>query len=59
MLHEVPIVGIAAHGDFVATAVYDNKLIFWDNNTRQAVAQGAHDHLVNNCAFSRASHPTF
>ena len=59
MLHEVPIVGIAAHGDFVASAGYDNKLILWDNHTRQAVARGAHDHLVNNCAFSRASRPTF
>jgi WD40 repeat protein len=52
MLHEGPIAGIAAHGDFVATAGYDNKLILWDNKTRQAIARGTHDHLVNNCAFS-------
>jgi WD40 repeat protein len=52
MLHEGPIAGIAAHGDFVATAGYDNKLILWDNRTRKAIARGTHDHLVNNCAFS-------
>ena len=52
MLHEGPIAGIAAHGDFVATAGYDNKLILWNNKTRQAIARGTHDHLVNNCAFS-------
>jgi len=52
MLHEGPIAGIAAHGDFVATAGYDNKLILWDNKTRTALARGTHDHLVNNCAFS-------
>ena len=52
MMHEGPIAGIAAHGDFVATAGYDNKLILWDNTTRKAVARGTHDHLVNNCAFS-------
>ncbi len=52
MLHEGPIAGIAAHGDYVATAGYDNKLILWDNKTRQALARGTHDHLVNNCAFS-------
>ena len=52
MMHEGPIAGIAAHGDFVATAGYDNKLILWNNKTRQAIARGTHDHLVNNCAFS-------
>ena len=52
MRHEGPIAGIATHGDFVATAGYDNKLILWDNKTRQALARGIHDHLVNNCAFS-------
>ena len=52
MLHEGPIAGIAAHGDFVATAGYDNKLILWDIKTRKALARGTHDHLVNNCAFS-------
>ena len=52
MLHEGPIAGIAAHGDFVATAGYDNKLILWNNKTRTALARGTHDHLVNNCAFS-------
>ena len=52
MLHEGPIAGIAAHGDFVATAGYDNKLILWNHKTRQALARGTHDHLVNNCSFS-------
>ena len=52
MLHEGPIAGIAAHGDLVATAGYDNKLILWDNKTRKALARATHDHLINNCAFS-------
>ena len=52
MLHEGPIAGIAVHGDFVATAGYDNKLILWSHSKRRALARGTHDHLVNNCAFS-------
>jgi WD40 repeat protein len=52
MFHTGPIAGIAAHGDHIATAGYDNKVILWNRHSRQAVARGTHDHLVNNCAFS-------
>ena len=52
LLHSGPIAGIAAHDSWVATAGYDNKVILWDARTHKAVAQGVHDHLVNNCAFS-------
>ena len=52
MHHKGPIAGIAARGDFVATAGYDNKIILWDVNLRSALARANHDHLVNHCAFS-------
>jgi WD40 repeat protein len=52
MRHRGPIAGIAAHGGFVATAGYDNRVILWDAGTRRALARGSHDHLVNDCAFS-------
>ena len=52
MIHTGPIAGIATHGDMVATAGYDNKVILWNHKTRKAIARGMHDHLVNHCAFS-------
>jgi toxoflavin biosynthesis protein ToxC len=52
MMHDGPIAGIASHGDFIATAGYDNKLILWDQKTGKAIARATHDHLVNSCAFS-------
>jgi WD40 repeat protein len=53
MRHYGPISGIAAHGGrWVATAGYDNRGILWEANSRQAVARGFHDYLVNNCAFN-------
>lgn len=52
LLHTGPIAGIAAHANWVASAGYDNKVILWDATTKKAVAQGLHDHLANNCAFS-------
>ena len=52
MTHDGPIAGIAAYGDFIATAGYDNKLILWNQATRKAIARGTHDHLVNSCSFS-------
>jgi WD40 repeat protein len=52
MQHQGPIAGIAAHGDYIATAGYDNKLILWDAHQHKALARGTHDHLVNHCAFS-------
>ncbi len=50
--HRGPIAGIASHGDWIATAGYDNRVILWDARTRRAAARGCHDHLVNQCAFS-------
>jgi WD40 repeat protein len=52
MRHEGPIAGIAAHGDLIATAGYDNKIILWDARQRKALARASHDHLVNHCSFS-------
>jgi WD40 repeat protein len=50
--HGGPIAGIAAHGHWLATAGYDNRVILWDGRSRNALARGCHDHLVNQCAFS-------
>ncbi len=52
MRHQGPIAGIAAHGDWIATAGYDNRVILWRASTREAVGRGLHDHLVNNCSFN-------
>ncbi|MGN6421815.1 MAG: WD40 repeat domain-containing protein [Asticcacaulis sp.] len=54
MKHQGPIAGIASHGDYVATAGYDNQLILWDRLTRKALARGLHDHLINACSFSHS-----
>lgn len=50
--HRSPISGVAAHGRFVATAGYDNQLILWDAEHKQALARSQHDHLANQVAFS-------
>jgi len=50
--HFGPISGIAAHGNLIATAGYDNRIILWDARRREPLAQAHHDHLVNQCAFS-------
>jgi WD40 repeat protein len=52
MHHVGPIAGVAAHGSWIASAGYDNRLILWDATSRRALARSAHDHLVNACAFS-------
>lgn len=52
MHHQGPISGIATHGDLLATAGYDNKIILWDARQRKALSRVCHDHLVNQCAFS-------
>jgi WD40 repeat protein len=52
MHHIGPIAGVAAHGSWVATAGYDNRLILWDAARRVALARVDHDHLVNACDFS-------
>lgn len=52
MHHVGPIAGVATHGPWVASAGYDNRLILWDSQTRQALARATHDHLINACAFS-------
>jgi toxoflavin biosynthesis protein ToxC len=50
MLHQGPIAGIASHGNLIATAGYDNRIILWKG--RRGIACATHDHLVNQCAFS-------
>lgn len=51
--HQSPISGIATHGGrYVLTAGYDNQVILWRADDRRSIARGAHDHLVNQCAFS-------
>ena len=52
LIHTGPIAGIAAHGEWIATAGYDNKLILWNAADKTALAQGVHDHLINSCSFS-------
>ena len=52
MHHIGPVAGLAAHGPWVASAGYDNRLILWDAATRTALARVDHDHLVNACDFS-------
>lgn len=52
MKHIGPIAGISAHGQYIATAGYDNRLILWDKKTHLAIARATHDHLVNHCEFS-------
>jgi WD40 repeat protein len=52
--HASPISGVDAHGTLVATAGYDNRVILWDSNSRAALAEGRHDHLANQCRFSRS-----
>ena len=53
MIHQGPIAAVAAHGNLIATAGYDNKLILWDANSKRPLARANHDHLVNYCGFSR------
>ena len=52
LIHTGPIAGIATHEKWVATAGYDNKVILWNAADKKPIAQGMHDHLVNNCSFS-------
>src|ERR1022692_1606471 len=52
MHHRGPIAGISAHGDLIATAGYDNKLILWDARRHKALSRSCHDHLINSCNFS-------
>lgn len=54
MEHRGPISGIAAYQDkFVATAGYDNQVILWDQASGRAMNRVWHDHLANQCSFSR------
>jgi len=52
--HMSPISGVDAHGTLVATAGYDNRVILWDSTSWTALAEGRHDHLANQCRFSRS-----
>ena len=52
--HCSPISGVDAFGSrFVATAGYDNRVILWDAATKTGVTRSFHDHLANQCRFSR------
>lgn len=50
--HRGPISGVAAFGDYVASAGYDNQVILWEKSTKRALARSWHDHLANQCTFS-------
>jgi len=52
--HRAPISGIACWRDqYVATAGYDNQVVLWDAQTGAGLNRALHDHLANQCAFSR------
>lgn len=52
--HKSPISGIATFGNkYIATAGYDNIVILWDAKKGESLARGCHDHLVNQCIFSK------
>jgi WD40 repeat protein len=54
MRHIAPISGIAAFEDkYVATAGYDNQVILWHGPEKDPIHRVFHDHLANQCAFSR------
>lgn len=53
MHHTGPISGVATFdGKLVATAGYDNQVILWDAQKKEARGRVLHDHLANQCAFS-------
>jgi WD40 repeat protein len=53
MKHFAPISGIASFEQrYIATAGYDNQVILWDVQSKQALHRVLHDHLANQCAFS-------
>lgn len=52
--HRSVISGVDAFGErFVATAGYDNQVILWDMASRTSLTRVFHDHLANQCRFSR------
>ncbi|MDC9590250.1 WD40 repeat domain-containing protein [Xenorhabdus sp. XENO-10] len=53
MKHFSPISGIASFQErYLATAGYDNQVILWDAQNKQALHRVYHDHLANQCSFS-------
>jgi WD40 repeat protein len=51
--HHGPISGVAVNQErWIATAGYDNQVLLWNPDLKQAVARGIHDHLVNHVTFS-------
>ncbi|MBD2800423.1 WD40 repeat domain-containing protein [Xenorhabdus sp. M] len=53
MKHFSPISGIASFQErYLATAGYDNQVILWDAQNKQAIHRVNHDHLANQCSFS-------
>src|SRR5262245_1243672 len=52
--HRSPISGVACfETKYVATAGYDSQVILWNAETHEPIARGRHDHLGNQCSFSR------
>lgn len=55
MQHIGPISGIAAFGNVhIATAGYDNQVILWDPLSGRSIGRVLHDHLANQCVFSKS-----
>jgi WD40 repeat protein len=52
MKHHGPISGIACHGNYIATAGYDNQVVLWNGEDKQPIARGCHDHLANQVCFA-------
>jgi toxoflavin biosynthesis protein ToxC len=46
--------GITAYkGRYIAAAGRGKRVILWDRETGKSVGSASHDHVVNNCSFSR------
>lgn len=52
MKHKGPISGIACHGNYIATAGYDNQVLLWNAEDKLPIARGYHDHLANQVCFA-------
>jgi WD40 repeat protein len=53
--HTGPVSGVATFGDqWIGTAGYDNRVVLWDGQTNEPVAETWHSHLANYCAFHPA-----
>lgn len=51
--HKSPISGISSFEEkYIATAGYDNQIILWSQDKKEALQCSFHDHLTNHCSFS-------